>query len=76
MSQNRIFLFSFSPFFTNFDTRRVKLVQFRIGGVGDEKERGDLCAGQERLARREGLLARLRWNAYELEECAWKVSGG
>lgn len=23
-----------------------------------------------------GLLARLRWNAYELEECAWKVCSG
>lgn len=21
------------------------------------------------------LLSRLRWNAYELEDCAWKVSG-
>lgn len=47
------FLFLLSFFFTKFDARRIKLVQFRIGGVGNEKERRDSYAGQERRARRE-----------------------
>lgn len=32
------FLFLLSFFFTKFDARRIKLVQFRIGGVGKGKE--------------------------------------
>lgn len=72
-------LFLLSFFFTKFDARRIKLVQFRIVAWGTRRKGGTRTRGKNdelvENERRGGLLARLRWNAYELEECAWKVSG-